>query len=190
MKTILINTISEKINLSKDEIKILHSSFQTVTKNKNEYLVNEGNKSTYLYFLTKGYIRFFYNEDGNEITTQIYTEKSFITSFESFIKNNLSKENIQCISDCTLLRISKNQYENLYKEISDWSIFCESVYQDYIMKTAERVNSLQNFSASNRYLNLLQNQPNITLNTPVKHLASYLGIKPQSLSRIRKEVIK
>ena len=190
MKAILIDTISEKINLSKEEIKILHSSFQTVTKNKNEYLVYEGNKSSYLYFLTKGYVRFFYNEDGNEITTQIYAEKSFITSFESFIKNNPSKENIQCNSDCTLLRISKNQYENLYKEISDWSMFCESVYQDYIMKTAERVNSLQNLSASNRYLNLLQNKPNIALNTPIKHLASYLGIKPQSLSRIRKETIK
>jgi len=190
MKTLLIDTISKKINLSKEEIKILLSSFQIITKNKNEYLVNQGNKSTYLYFLTKGYVRFFYNDEGNEITTQIYTKKSFITSFESFIKNNSSKENIQCNSDCTLLRISKNQYENLYKEISDWSIFCESVYQNYILKTGERVNSLQNLSASKRYLNLLQNQPNIALNTPVKHLASYLGIKPQSLSRIRKEIIK
>lgn len=190
MKTILIDTLEKKINISDKEKEVLTTYFQITIKKKNEYLVNEGASSSYLYFIINGYVRCFYNDDGNEIITQISTTKDFITSFESFLNNNSSKENIQCISDCILLRISKDQYENLYKEISNWSIFCKSVYEDHIIGISKRANSLQNLSASKRYLRLLNTQPNIALNTAVKHLASYLGIKPQSLSRIRKEIIK
>ncbi|WP_286827769.1 Crp/Fnr family transcriptional regulator [Maribacter sp. UBA4516] len=190
MKTILIDTLKEKINISDKEKVVLTDYFQITTKKKNEYLVNEGSSSSYLYFIIDGYVRCFFNNDGNEITTQISTNKDFITSFESFLNNNSSKENIQCISDCLLLRISKTNYENLYSEISDWSVFCKSVYEEHIMKISDRTNSLQNLSASERYLKLLNTQPNIALNTAIKHLASYLGIKPQSLSRIRKEVFK
>ena len=190
MKTILIDIIKEKVDISDNEIEILTSNFQIITKQKNEYLVIEGSKSLYLYFIIDGFVRYLHIDDGNEITTQISTTKDFVTSFESFLNNSFSKENIQCTSDCTLLRISKDEYQNLYREVSNWSIFCKSVYEDQIRKISERANSLQKLSASQRYLKLLNNQPKIALNTAVKHLASYLGIKPQSLSRIRKEIIK
>lgn len=190
MKTILIDIIKEKIDISDNEIEILTSNFQIITKQKNEYLVIEGSKSLYLYFIIDGFVRYFHIDDGNEITTQISTTKDFVTSFESFLNNSFSKENIQCTSDCTLLRISKDEYQNLYREVSNWSLFCKNVYEDQIRKISERANSLQKLSASQRYLKLLNKQPKIALNTAVKHLASYLGIKPQSLSRIRKEVIK
>ncbi|PKQ68439.1 hypothetical protein BZG01_04285 [Labilibaculum manganireducens] len=190
MKTILFDTIKEEIIVSDKEVEILTSVFQIITKKKNEYLVKEGSLSPNLYFIIKGYIRCFYIDDGNEITTQIYSAKDFLTSFESFLNNQYSKEYIQCTSDCTLLSISKSDYDKLYKEVSNWAAFCKSVYEKYIVKISERANSLQNLSASDRYLRLLNTQPNIALNTAVKHLASYLGIKQQSLSRIRKDIIK
>ncbi len=188
--SILIDTIKEKINVSEKEEEILAATFQIITKNKNEYLVKEGSTSRYLYFIIKGYVRYFYLNDGNEITTEISTSMDFVASFKSFVNNEYSIENLQCTSDCILLGISKDEYQNLYKEVSYWSIFCNGVYENHIMKISERANSLQNLSASERYLKLLDTQPNIALNTAVKHLASYLGIKPQSLSRIRKEIIK
>ncbi len=188
MKTILIDTIKEKVNISDDDIKILTSYFQIIPKRKNEYLVNEGDKSLYLYFIIDGFVRCFLTDEGNEITTQIYTTKDFVTSFESFLNNDFSKENIQCTSDCALLRISKDEYQRLHNEVSNWSIFCKSVYEDQIMRISERAYSLQKLSASNRYVKLLNTQPQIALNIAVKHLASYLGIQPQSLSRIRKSI--
>lgn len=190
MKTILVDVIKKNVNLTDKELEILTAYFEIITRKKNEFLVNEGSKSLYLYFIIDGYVRCFHNDEGNEITTQISTTKDFVTSFESFLNNDFSKENIQCTSDCTLLRISKDEYENLYREVSNWSIFCKSVYEDHIRKISERAYSLQNLSASKRYLRLLSTQPNIALNSAVKHLASYLGIKPQSLSRIRKGIIK
>jgi CRP-like cAMP-binding protein len=190
INTILLDSIKEVTIISDKEVEILTSVFQSITKKKKEYLVKEGSLSPNLYFIIKGYVRCFYIEDGNEITTQIYSTKDFATSFESFLNNEYSKEYIQCTSDCTLLSISKSDYDKLYQEVSNWSTFCKSVYEKHIVKISERANSLQNLSASDRYLRLLNTQPNIALNTAVKHLASYLGIKPQSLSRIRKEVIK
>jgi CRP-like cAMP-binding protein len=190
MKTILLDSIKEVTIISDNEVEILTSAFKIITKKKNEYLVEEGALSPNLYFIVKGYVRCFYIEDGNEITTQIYSTKDFVTSFKSFLNNEYSKEYIQCTSNCTLLSISKFDYDKLYQEVSTWSTFCKSVYEKHIVKISERANSLQNLSASDRYLRLLNTQPNIALNTAVKHLASYLGIKPQSLSRIRKDVIK
>lgn len=190
MKTILFNAIKEVIIISDKEVEVLTSAFHIITKKKNEYLVEEGALSQNLYFIINGYVRCFYIDNCNEITTQILSTKDFVTSFESFLNKENSKESIQCISDCTLLSVSKTDYENLYKNVSNWSYFCKSVYEKYIIKISERANSLQNLSALDRYLRLLKTQPNIALNTAVKHLASYLGIKPQSLSRIRKEVIK
>ncbi len=190
MKTILIDTIKKKVNISEEEEERLTSNFQEITPMKNEYLVTEGTQSHYLYFILEGFVRSYHIEDGNEITTQISTSRDFVTSFESFLSNDLSKENIQCMSDCTLLKISKEAYLRLYTDVSSWSIFCKYVYEDQIRRISERAHSLQNLSASERYLKLLNTQPEIALNTAVKDLASYLGIKPQSLSRIRKEIIK
>ena len=95
MKTILIDIIKEKVDISDNEIEILTSNFQIITKQKNEYLVIEGSKSLYLYFIIDGFVRYFHIDDGNEITTQISTTKDFVTSFESFLNNSFSKENIQ-----------------------------------------------------------------------------------------------
>jgi len=188
--SLLYDTIKKVITVSDNEIEVLNTAFKVVTKNKNEFLVREGAISRNLYFVVSGYLRCFYIDDGNDITTQFATTKDFITSFESFLNNEFSKENIQCISDCILLSISRDGYEQLYQEVLNWPMFCKSVYESHIIKLSQRANTLQNLPASKRYLNFLNAQPNIALNTSVKHLASYLGIKPQSLSRIRKEIIK
>ncbi len=190
MTTLLINIIKQRITISEQETEVLTNSFKLITKKRSEYLVNEGALSSYMYFIIEGYVKCFYNDDGNEVTTQISTTEDFITSFESFSSGDASKENIQCISDCVLLKISKSDYENLYNEVANWSVFCKSVYEYYILKVSDRVHALQNLSASERYLKLIETQPDIVQHISVKDLASYLGIKPQSLSRIRKEIIK
>ena len=189
MKDILINTIKNKIKLSANEEELLISYFEFIQTNKNDYLINVGSTSRYLYFVVEGYIRSFYVDNGIEITNQFTSANEFVTSFESFAHNIESKENVQCMSDCSLLRISKSNYEQLFKEVASWSTFCNGVYEKHILRMSERANSLQTLSASERYLKFLDKRPNIVQHANVKHLASYLGIKPQSLSRIRKEII-
>ncbi|MBX2842423.1 MAG: Crp/Fnr family transcriptional regulator, partial [Flammeovirgaceae bacterium] len=72
--------------------------------------------------------------------------------------------------------------------VEAWPRFCQSVYEDYILQISKRLNILQNLTATEKYENLLASSPHIALHTPVKYLASYLGIQPQSLSRIRKTI--
>jgi CRP-like cAMP-binding protein len=187
--SLLLEIVQNKVPISESEIETLTSAFHLVSKKKNEFLVKEASSSSNLYFIVQGYIRSYtLVDDGNEITNQLSTSKDFVTSFDSFLHNEATKENIQCITDCTLLSISKEDYESLFNEIANWSLFCKGVYEGLIMKISERASSLQNLSASDRYMKILKTQPDIALNTPVKHLASYLGIKTQSLSRIRKEI--
>ncbi|MCR9252152.1 MAG: Crp/Fnr family transcriptional regulator [bacterium] len=190
MKDILIEVIKSKIEISFDEEEILLSCFEPVYKSKSEYIVKAGSNAKYLYFIVEGFIRGFYSEKGNEITNQFSTSRELVTSFEAFAYNSISKESIQCISDCSLLRISKANHDKLFQEVANWSVFCKGVYESYILKMSRRANSFQTLSASERYLKFLDSEPKIVQNVSVKHLASYLGIKPQSLSRIRKEIIK
>ena len=185
----LIDAVKEKVDISDAEVEILTSSFQLIRKKKNAYLVKEGDASLHLYFILEGYVRCYYIDDaGNEITTHICGSNEFVTSFESFSYKVPSKANVQCTSDCVLLSITKEEHDGLYKSILNWTPFCQSVYEKQIVKISERAHTLQILSASERYLRLLHKQPQIAQNTSVKHLASYLGIKPQSLSRIRKEI--
>ncbi|MBO9703636.1 MAG: Crp/Fnr family transcriptional regulator [Sporocytophaga sp.] len=185
----ILEYVGKKIALSENDREILISSFHFVKKDKNDLILRKGSKTEYLYFIINGYMRCFHQkEGGEEVTTQIWGPGDFATSFESFLKSNLSPDYIQCISNCELLCITKNDHENLYSAIEGWPLFCQNVYETYILRMSERMHILQNLSASERYMRLLNKQPNIALNTSVKHLASYLGIQPQSLSRIRKSI--
>lgn len=188
MKTALINRVKAKIALTGRETEILNSRFREVEKRKGELLLREGALARHLYFIISGFVRSFHISNGEEITTQIAVAGDFVTSFESYNESTPSEENIQCISGCELLSISKADHGKLYDEVAHWMTFCNSVYEDSIIRYAKRVNSLQNLSASERYEEILATQPEIALNASVKHLASYLGIKPQSLSRIRKSI--
>lgn len=185
----ILRFVQQKISLSDAEIDFITASFVIVKKKKNEFILKYGHKADHLYFLSKGYVRVFHeDENGYETTSNILSVNDFVTSFESFTNQCPAKESIQCSSDCELLCISKQNYDLLYIHVSGWQVFCQSVYERYIIKSQQRTFILQNLSASDRYAKLLHTQPDIVLNTPVKHLATYLGIKPQSLSRIRKQI--
>lgn len=187
--TLLLEKVCQKIALSAEEQEHLKSAFQVLKRPKNEYLLQPGNPSVCLYFVVSGFVRIFHvDEEGNEITTEIATTSDFISSYEDFINEKPSSSYIQCISDCMVLGISKENYDRLFNEILDWSVFCQSVSEHYLLRSSQRVQSFQKLSAKERYAQLLQSHPTVARNTPVKYLASFLGMRPQSLSRIRKEI--
>lgn len=104
----LINYVSSLSNISDSEIRLLTKFFKTANFSKASILEKEDKIAQKLYFVTSGFIRTFFNEDGIEITTQIAGENNFITSFNSFVSSVISKDNIQCISDCKVLYITKS----------------------------------------------------------------------------------
>ena len=185
----LIKYTSNFVHFSDKDVKVLTQFFKYENFSKGSTLEKENKIAQKLYFIGSGFIRTFCTEDGTEITTQIIGNNNFITGFTSFVSGELSKVNIKCIPDCEVLSITKVDYDKLTKDIATWSTFCKQVYENVIAFNLQRTTDLLSLSAEKRYLKLLTEQPEVIQNVPVQYIASYIGIKPESLSRIRKKII-
>ena len=188
--TSLLTYIEQKISLSEEERKHVVSNFYPIHAKKHSSLIQIGERVDHLYFVLEGFIRCFYVDDqGNEVTAEIMGPQHFVTAFESFVEGKNSRITVECITDAKLLSISKAGYDSMNEVVAEWSVFCNSIYERYLFRNNKRVHALQNLSAKARYQQLMERQPELVLHTPIKYLASYLGIRPQSLSRIRKSVM-
>ncbi len=185
----LIHSISKFISLSESEIKEIERVFEPISVKKNIKLEEENKLTRYLYFINRGFVRVFYMDNGEDRTTQINCPSRFITSFQSFITHSTAYDNVETITDCELLRISKSDLDELNQIVPKWSIFGEKIYEQALVFNEARTRDMIVLSAEERYLKLIENQPDIIKNVPLQFIASYIGIKPESLSRIRRQLI-
>lgn len=187
----LLNCISKLVKKpdNKNDILLLENVFKKAYFSKGALIEKENSIAQNLYFISDGYIRTYYHDEGNEITTQVLGKNNFITSFESFVMHTISNENIQCLTDCEVLYITKSDYTMLNNESTFWASFCKQLYEKTITFHRQRINDLLTLTAEKRYLKLLEKQPEVIQNVPIQYVASYIGIKPESLSRIRKKII-
>ena len=142
-----------------------------------------------LYYLRDGYLRVFINNDGEEATTQIVGKQNFVTSFESFVTGKLAENNIKTVTDCEMLYITKSDYEYISTKILNWSAFCKIIYEKAINFNLQRTSDLITLTSEKRYLKLIENDADLIQKVPLQYIASYIGVKPESLSRIRKKII-
>ncbi len=184
----LIKDISKYIPLSKEDIRTISESFSSITIPKNTMLEVENTSTKYLYFIIDGYVRVFYTKEGEERTTQINCPSGFITSFQSFITNSKAYDNVQTISECNLLRVTKDSLDKLNKNVKDWGIYGEKIYEQALIYNEDRTRDMILLTAEERYLKLMKTQPDIIQNVSLQYIASYIGIKPESLSRIRRQI--
>jgi CRP/FNR family transcriptional regulator, anaerobic regulatory protein len=185
----LIAVISEKVPLNDDDLALCKLYFEAISVAKNSTIEQEGKVPQYLYFVSEGYMRLFYtDENGAEQITYICSPNDFIASFLNFINKLPSNENVATVTDCKLLRILNTNLQKLINESENFKKFSLLIFEQAISSTSNRANDLATLNAENRYKKLLQNQPNIIKNFPIQYIASYLGIKPESLSRIRKQL--
>lgn len=166
----------------------LHDCFEKITLSKNEYLLNEGQVCRHLYFLEDGALRGFYNLDGKEVTHWFGFEQDFVTSFHSFITGRPSVENIQLLEGSILWAISKERLTELFNQYHEIERLVRIAYEKYYIRLEERFVNAQFKTATERYENLLQQAPHILERVPLGHIASYLGISQETLSRIRSKL--
>lgn len=186
---ILIDLVSSYIQLSGADEQLLSTYFEPVFVKKQTVLEKETERTKYLYFIIDGFVRVFIVDDGEDRTTQINCPSGFITSFQSFISETAAYDNVETITDCNLLRISKSKLNELSEKIDNWGIFGEKIYEQALVFNEERTRDMILLTAEERYLKLLKTQPQLIQNVPLQYIASYIGIKPESLSRIRKQLI-
>jgi cAMP-binding proteins - catabolite gene activator and regulatory subunit of cAMP-dependent protein kinases len=138
-----------------------------------------------IYFLENGCLRGFYNLDGKEISYWFAFENNFVTSFYSFISRKPAVENIQLMEDCILWAISYANLQRLYEEHADIQKLGRIMNERYYVMLEERFLSNHFKEAKDRYDNLLISAPHILQRVPLGHIASYLGMTQETLSRIR-----
>lgn len=187
----LLNLISQKVALTDNDKELCKKYFEPVLFPKNRIIESEGKVPAYLYFIVSGFMRLFYNNDlGDEVTTHINCPPGFLTSYTNFINQTKSNENVECITECELLRIAKidldflNQNSLAFKDFSIWA------FQQSIIYNENRSKDLAILTAEQRYKKLIDNYPEIVHTVPLQYIASFLGMNPKSLSRIRKQMIK
>jgi len=187
----LIRLISERAQLSDVERELCIQYFEPVLYPKNRVIEEEGKVPQYLYFVVSGFVRLFhYNDKGDEVTTHINCPPGFITSYSNFTNQIRSDENLECITECELLRITKTDLDLLTQKSPAFKDFSFLVFQKSLSYNEKRAKELATLTAEKRYLKLMTEHPELLHNVPMQYIASFLGMNPKSLSRIRKQIFK
>jgi CRP-like cAMP-binding protein len=155
---------------------------------KGEFLVREGQICNKIAFIHEGLFRIYYLKEGIEINTCFCKENSITSSFNSFVHHIPSNENIQALEDSVLVTLSADNLKNLYTENSDWQKVRLLLTEKECLRLSDRANSLSFESAMEKYKNLLKYQPEILQRVSIQHIASYLGVSRETLSRIRSRI--
>jgi CRP-like cAMP-binding protein len=186
----LIEYISQFIQLNKEETKAISSQIQIRNFKTGDVLLKEGSISKVSYFNLKGCVRLYYIVNGEEKTTFFYTEEKFITSLRSLTEGIPSNHYLECIEDCTLALIPYETEKQLLRKFPKLEAFARIHLEQELANYQEMLSSYILSNPEQRYLNLLQNSPSLLQRVPLYQLASYIGVKAESLSRIRNRITK
>ncbi len=180
--------IENYTSLTPDEWEKISKCFEKRIIEKDDLILEEGKVCRHLYFVETGLFRFYITKNGNDIT-KFFTEAPYIfTSQASFNSEKPALENIQAIEKSVIWQLSRIQSNELF-ELKSWADFARNIIQEVQFYTEEILEELQTETAEFRYEKMQKNNPELLQRIPLKHLASYLGIAPQSLSRIRKKIV-
>jgi CRP-like cAMP-binding protein len=181
----LLFHIKQVYHLSDEALQALSESLKRVQYKKNEILLSEGAICRTMYFLEKGCIRGFYLLDGKEVTHWFAFENDFVSSFSSFITETRSVENIQILEDSVLWGISRDSLYRLYDTFPAIERLGRVACEKYYIRLEERYVNSQFKTATELYKQLLDSNPTFLQRISLGHIASFLGISQETLSRIR-----
>lgn len=186
---VLFEYVSQIIEMPEHDKNQCRRTFKPLQVPANTLLDVAGKIPQYHNFIVSGYMRKYYvNDKEEEITVDLNDGPRFFTSYFHFVQQTVSNEYLHCITDCELLRISKSDADSTAETSFTQKDYTIKLFNQVQEEYRERINDLANLTAEQRYLKFIHNTPNIIKNVPLKYIASYLGIKPESLSRIRRDI--
>lgn len=186
---VFINYALQFGNLNKQQTDFVLNKAKTLEFQKEAYFSEAGTIPRYVGFLLEGVVRFcYYNNKGEEITHSFVEENNFVSDQQRFEAQMISSEYIQAETDCKLLVFSKKDWDEIGNTIISWRDIENLIQKNCLLKAIERRSPLVSENATNRYFLFNQHFPGLVNRVPLSHVASYLGITQQSLSRIRRNV--
>ena len=184
----LINYIKSRITLTQNEIDLIKNYFVSEEVPAQTNLLKSGKVERYIYFLEAGIVKGYQNIDGKIVVQHLVAAKDFFTSLDSFMTETPSIDYYETITNCKVIKISKPDFDILKKETKFWALFVKDVTNEHLNCKLERVKDFQILNAKERYLKFVNQHPDLVLNVSIDNIASFLGMEPQSLSRIRKQI--
>jgi CRP-like cAMP-binding protein len=155
---------------------------------KNEHFLRAGEVCTHLAFINLGCLRYYYLKDGEEFNGQFFFEGAWVGEYKSFLTGQPAVQYFNALEDTELLVMHRSDLEQLYVDLPKFERFGRVLAENVVIGSQHRTASLLFETPEERYLKLLKDRPKVMERVPLHHIASYLGIKPESLSRIRKRI--
>lgn len=187
MWELLHTNFNRHISLTDNEFETVQSLFRERKFRKKQFILQEGEISRFETFIVKGCTRTYeVDNNGQEHILQFGIEDWWVGDLYSFFTESPSRVNIECIEDCEVLQISKENLELLYRQVPKMERYFRIMIQNAFNAAQHRILHTISKPAAERYHDFISNYPKIEQRIADHHIASYLGIAPQSLSRIRK----
>jgi len=173
-----------------EELEEIFQAHEKVTFQKGDVILEEGKTADEYYILEKGLARSFVNDfNGNEVTTHFFAENEIVIEVSSLFQRIPTQENIICITDCECWKFDFETFQELFHKIPNLREWGRAWMSQQLFICKQRSTEMFILSATKRYLNLLEQKPQVIQFAPLKQIASYLGVTDTSLSRIRKELV-
>lgn len=185
----LIQFIKKTVPFADEEIQDIHHLFTEKTLKKGEFWIKQGEFNSDVFFISKGMLRSYFIKDEVEKTFNLVTENQMVMASESYSIASPSSDFIQAVEETYLSVIKKEDLEALYSKSSKWERFGRIIFETYTLEQEFRIRSFIAETAQERYERLTIEQPQLIQRTPQIYLANFLGITPQSLSRLRRKIV-
>lgn len=190
MFELLEKSIGEKVSITPEEFEFCKTLFIPKKMRKKQYLLQDGDVCKYTAFVEKGMLRMFsIDEKGNEPILQFSMEGWWIADLYSFLTDEPSPYNIEALEECELLLITKPSWNILLERVPAFERYFRILIQNSLIATQRRLMSTISETAQEKYINLINNFPGCLQRIPQHMIASYLGITPETLSRIRSGMV-
>jgi CRP-like cAMP-binding protein len=186
----IIQAISQTAKLTDKDKELIGKLFEKKEIRKNEYLLQPGKVCKDFAFIKEGLLRHAVFNDGKEQTIYFSSENDFVCDFESFISKAISKKAITALENTTIYSASYDNMQLFYNNVSTGERFGRLFLEETFIKIVNHIVSMHTDTAEQRYLNFLSSFRHLQQRIPQHYIASFVGVTPQSLSRIRRNLVK
>jgi CRP-like cAMP-binding protein len=191
MSEVLKANIAKRINITPVEWKGLMDIMHPLKLKKREFLLKAGDVCEFSTFIVKGCLRTFFTDDkGHEHIFQIGFEDWWASDLSSFVTGDPANYSIEALEDCELLQMHRDDYDKLLLTYPTYDRFFRILMQRAYVAAQQRMIDSMSYNAERRYLELVKKYPNMEMRVAQHHIASYLGITPEALSRIKRGIIE
>jgi len=182
----LLDLINQITILEENEIKLIKSSFKPLQLTKGEFFLEAGTVNRHLGYLNKGLVRYFVYKDEEESTFEFTKEGEFIADYQSFNNKTESVQNIQAIEDCEMLIINYDNVQTIFNTTINGNLIGRLIIEHRFNIMVNQLLAVYIQNHEDRYQSFITHYSDLTQRIPQYLIASYVGVKPESLSRIRR----